>query len=85
MKNIPERAVLVLISAVVVVGSLATVVWVLVAGEGLSLDTIFLALSALAVALVFALYAKSEIDRLRKQAQGGKPPAGKAPAASSEG
>ena len=79
----PERLMLVVISAVVVVISLATVVWVGASGQGLSLDTIFLVLSALTVALVFALWAKSEIDRAKAAASG--KPAAKTPAAGSEG
>ena len=78
----PERLVLVILSAVVVVGAVATVVWVLASRQGLSLDTLFLIFASLTVALVFAVYAKSEIDRARAEAQ--PKPAAKAPAPRAE-
>jgi hypothetical protein len=78
----PERAVLVIVSAVVVVGALGTVVWVLASRQGLSLDTLFLIFASLTVALVFAVYAKSEIDRARAEAL--PKPATKAPAPRAE-
>jgi hypothetical protein len=78
----PERAVLVILSAVVVVGALATVVWVLASRQGLSLDTLFLIFASLTVALVFAVYAKSEIDRARAKAEA--KPAAKATAPRAE-
>jgi hypothetical protein len=65
----PERLVLVILSAVVVVGAVGTVVWVLASRQGLSLDTLFLIFASLTVALVFAVYAKSEIDQARADAQ----------------
>jgi len=78
----PERLVLVVLSAVVVVGAVATVVWVLASRQGLSLDTLFLIFASLTVALVFAVYAKSEIDRARADATA--KPAAKAPAPRAE-
>ena len=78
----PERAVLVIVSAVVAVGALATVVWVIASGQGLSLDTLFLIFASLTVALVFVVYAKSEIDRARAAAQA--KPAAKAAAPRAE-
>jgi hypothetical protein len=76
----PERAVLILLSLILVVGLLGAVVWLMISGQGLTLDGLFLALSCLTVALVFSIYVLMEVKRAQAKAREQSKPAA-APAA----
>ena len=78
-----DRGVLFLFSILMIVVSLGAVVWLFATGQGLSVDGLFLVLTALLSAAVFALYVKFLIGRAmdaQKQtvAPAAKPAAAKA-------
>jgi hypothetical protein len=71
-----DRGVLFLFSILMVLVSLAAVVWLVITGQALTVDGLFLVLTALLSAAVFGLYIKFVIGRaLEAQAQPAAPPA----------
>ena len=58
-----DRGALFLFSLLMIVASLGAVVWLFVTGQGLTVDGLFLVLTALLSAAVFALYVKFVIGR----------------------
>jgi hypothetical protein len=58
-----DRGALFLFSLLMIVASLGAVVWLFVTGQGLTVDGLFLVLTALLGAAVFALYVKFVIGR----------------------
>ena len=72
-----DRGFLFLFSIVMIVGSLASAGWLLATGQAGTVDGLFLLLTALLMALVFALYVMFVIHRAMEAAK----PAAPAPAA----
>jgi len=58
-----DRGFLFLFSLLMVFGGIATAVWLVVSGQAATVDGLFLALTALLVALGFALYLKFLIGK----------------------
>ena len=80
--KISDRGIVFLISALLVLVSLAVAGWLVVSGQVLSLDGIFLALSCLVLAFGFSLYVGFLVKQAMKELQAGSEPAKvKAPAA----
>jgi hypothetical protein len=71
-----DRALLFLFSVLMVAGGLAATAWLVVTGQALTVDGLFLVLTALLIALCFALYL---IFMVRRAMEADKAPA--APAA----
>jgi hypothetical protein len=65
-----DRGLLFLFSVLMVVGGLATAVWLAVSGQALTVDGLFLVLTALLIALCFALYL---IFMIRRAMEAAKP------------
>jgi len=76
-----DRGFLFLFSVFMIVASLGTAVWLGVTGQALTVDGLFLVLTALLTALVFLLYVIFTIRRAMEPAA--KPAPVKAPAAKS--
>jgi membrane protein DedA with SNARE-associated domain len=74
-----DRGFLFLFSIVMIAGSLAAAGYLIVSGQAATVDGLFLLLTALLVAVVFALYVKYMIGRAMEQSAP-KPQAAKAPA-----
>jgi len=72
-----DRGFLFLFSILMIAGSLATAGWLLATGQAGTVDGLFLLLTALLIALVFALYVMFMIHRAMEAAK----PAAPAPAA----
>jgi len=71
-----DRGVVFLFSLFMIVASLGAVVWLLVTGQAGTVDGLFLVLTALLTAAVFALYLKFTIGRaMEAQKQAVAPPA----------
>jgi hypothetical protein len=77
-----DRGFLFLFSVLMIAGSLATAGWLLATGQAATVDGLFLLLTALLIALVFALYVVFMIRRALDAAKPAAPaPAPKAAAA----
>jgi hypothetical protein len=71
-----DRGALFLFSLLMIVASLGAVVWLFVTGQALTVDGLFLVLTALLTAAVFALYVKFVIGRaMDAQVQAANQPA----------
>ena len=80
-----DRGFLFLFSIVMIVGSLATSGWLLATGQAGTVDGLFLLLTALLIALVFALYVMFVIHRAMEAVKPAAPaPAAKAAPASAK-
>ena len=73
-----DRGFLFLFSILMIVGGIATAVWLAVSGQALTVDGLFLVLTALLIALVFALYLVFMIRRAMEAAKAPVAPAAKA-------
>ena len=76
-----DRGFLFLFSVFMIVASLGAAVWLFVTGQAATVDGLFLVLTALLTALVFALYVKFMIRRAMEQAAAPPPQPAKAGAA----
>jgi Na+-transporting methylmalonyl-CoA/oxaloacetate decarboxylase gamma subunit len=80
-----DRGLLFLFSVLMVVGGLAATVWLVITGQALTVDGLFLVLTALLIALCFAMYLVFMIRRAMEAAQAPPAPAAKtAPAAAAK-
>jgi hypothetical protein len=80
-----DRGFLFLFSILMVLGGLGTAVWLFVSGQADTVDGLFMVLTALLVAAVFALYIKFMIGRAKEEvSKAATQPAKAAPAASSK-
>jgi len=80
-----DRGFLFLFSIAMVLGGLGTAVWLAVTGQALTVDGLFMALTALLTALVFALYLRFMLKRAMEEvAQPAASPAKAATAASAK-
>lgn len=71
-----DRGFLFLFSLVMIAGGVGTAVWLGATGQALTVDGLFMALTALLVALVFALYLKFMVGRAKEElAKPAAPPA----------
>lgn len=71
-----DRGFLFLFSIAMILGGIGTAVWLAVSGQALTVDGLFMALTALLVALAFALYVKFMIGRAKEEvAKASAPPA----------
>jgi heme A synthase len=77
-----DRAFLFLFSLVMIVGGLAFSGWLVATGQALTVDGLFLLLTALLVAAVFGLYVMFMINREREAQKAASQPAKAAPAKS---
>ena len=73
-----DRGLLFLFSLLMVVGGLAAAAWLVISGQALTVDGLFLVLTALLIALCFAHYLIFMIRRAMEAAQAPPPPAAKA-------
>ena len=71
----PDRAILFLFSVFMIVAGLAAAGWLVATGQAGTVDGLFLLLTALLVALCFALYVKFLIGRARESLAPPKPAA----------
>ncbi len=62
-----DRGFLFLFSVLMILGGLGTAAWLFVSGQAGTVDGLFMLLTALLVALVFALYVKFMIGRAREE------------------
>ena len=76
-----DRGWIFLVSIAMVIGSLATAVWLVVAGQAVTVDGLFLLLTALLVALAFSLYLGFLIRRVKAELAAKPAPAAKPAAA----
>ncbi len=72
-----DRGWIFLVSIAVVIGSLATAVWLIAAGQALTVDGLFLLLTALLLALAFSLYLGFLIRRVKAELSAKPAPAAK--------
>jgi hypothetical protein len=79
-----DRAALFLFSLFMIVASLGTAVWLLVTGQAGTVDGLFLFLTALLSAAVFALYVKFMVSRAMEAQKQPPAPAAKPAAAKKE-
>ena len=75
-----DRAFLFLFSLLMIVGGLVFSVWLIATGQALTVDGLFLLLTALLVVLVFLLFVMYMINRAREAAKAAAEPAKAAPA-----
>jgi len=76
-----DRGFLFLFSVLTIIGSLAYCGWVIASGQALTMDGLFMLLTALLVAAVFGLYLKFMIGReIEAQKAAGEPAKPAAPA-----
>jgi hypothetical protein len=76
-----DRGLLFLTSFVIVIGSLATAVWLVVTDQALSFDGLFLLLTCLTIALGFGLYMGHLLRQAMKELEAPAKAEKKAPAA----
>jgi hypothetical protein len=80
-----DRGFLFLFSIAMILGGLGTAVWLGVTGQAATVDGLFMALTALLTALVFALYLRFMVKRAMEEvAKAAAPPAKTAPAPSAK-
>ncbi len=80
-----DRGFLFLFSIAMVLGGIGTAVWLGVTGQALTVDGLFMALTALLTALAFGLYLKFMVKRAMEEvAQPAAPPAKAASAATAK-
>jgi hypothetical protein len=70
-----DRLFLLLFSALMIFGSLAATVWLVISGQALTVDGLFLVLVLLLIAAAFALYLKFLMGKAMEAAQAASQPA----------
>jgi hypothetical protein len=80
-----DRGFLFLFSILMILGGLGTAVWLFLSGQADTVDGLFMVLTALLVAAVFALYVKFMIGRAKEEvSKAAAQPAKAAPTAASK-